>query len=198
MSESPSVDGALPEVELQRRSRLAARIAIPVAIVLLGLIIVLAVSDTQRNQLGRGELIGEVAPPVTGTTLAGEEFDIDDQRGRWVVVNFFASWCPPCRREHPELEQFTTDHANGDAVVVGVAMADSADDVQTFFDELGGDWPAIPSDTTSEVIDYAVSAPPTTFVVAPSGIVVEQIVGPVTAGQLETTIARYTSPEVEG
>jgi len=187
-----SLDEEVAEVELRDRPRLAAWAVAPVAVVLAGLLIVLAVADTERNQPGRGELLGQIAPQVSGQTIDGDTFDSDAQRGRWVVVNFFASWCPPCRGEHPELEAFVERHADRDAVLVGVAMTDEEDDVRAFFEELGGDWPAIATDTTSTVIDFGVSAPPTTFVIAPTGVVVEQYIGQVTADQLDDTIARYS------
>ncbi len=177
-----------PLAELPPRRRLGPWLGGAAAVVVVLLIVVLATRDAERNQPGRGALLGAVVPAVAGPTLDGSTFDIDDQRGRWVVVNFFASWCPPCRTEHPELARFAADHGSGDAVLVSVAMNDRLDDVVAFFDDLGGDWPVLATDTTSMVIDFAVTAPPTTFLVAPSGVVVQEFVGPVTADQLDGTI----------
>lgn len=185
-----------PEVHLARRNR-ARWIVAPVAAVVLGLLVVFALSEPQRNRPGRNDLRGQVVPALAGDTLAGDFFDIDDQRGRWVVVNFFASWCPPCRREHPQLTEFVARHADGDAVVVGVAMADRRADVQAFVDDLGGGWPLIPEDTTRHVIDFAVTAPPTTYLVAPSGVIAEQYIGEVTADQLDEAIDFFTSAPTE-
>ncbi len=185
-----------PIAALPRRRRIGPWLGGLAGVVVVLLIVVLATRDVERNQPGRGVLLGTVVPAVSGPTLDGASFDIDDQRGRWVVVNFFASWCPPCRVEHPELSDFAERHGSGDAVLVSVAMNDRVEDVTAFFAELGGDWPVLATGTTSMVIDFAVTAPPTTFLVAPSGVVVQEFVGPVTADQLDGTIRAIESPEV--
>ena len=72
-------------------------------------------------------LVGQVAPTISGVTLSGGSFDLSALRGRWVVVNFFASWCPPCQQEQPELVAFAYAHRSpGDAALVGVVFDDSA------------------------------------------------------------------------
>ena len=80
---------------------------------------------------------------MTGSTLSGGDFDIDQHRGQWVLVNFFATWCPPCVEEHPELVEFS--ERNGESVqLVSVAFDDTElDEVETFFADNGGDWPVI-------------------------------------------------------
>ncbi len=181
-----AASGPSAEVELRRR-RMAIWIVVPVAVLVAGMLAVLALSDTQRNQRG-GQLQGRVVPPLAGPTLAGDRFDIDDQRGRWVVVNFFASWCLPCRSEHPELQEFVSRHPDGDALLVGVAVSNTRADVEAFFDELGGDWPLLVDDTTAAIIDFGVTAPPTTVLVAPSGVVAREFIGEVTADELDETI----------
>ena len=76
--------------------------------------------------------------------------DIDDQRGRWVMLNFFASWCTPCLEEHPELNAFDVAHrAEGDAALVGVTFDDKAEEAREFFEEHGGDWPVIDDPRTA-------------------------------------------------
>jgi cytochrome c biogenesis protein CcmG/thiol:disulfide interchange protein DsbE len=189
-------DDFAAEVELRDRRR-AMWIVGPVAVIVAGLLAVLALSDTRQNQRG-GQLQGQVVPPLAGITLDGGRFDIDAQRGRWVVVNFFASWCVPCRSEHPELREFVARHPDGDAVLVGVAVSNTRDDVQAFVDELGGDWPLVVDDTTGIIIDFGVTAPPTTFVVAPSGVVVREFIGEVTADDLDDTIAALTDAAAAG
>src|SRR3546814_7964023 len=69
---------------------------------------------------------------------------MDDWRGRWVAVNFFASWCTPCIQEHPELVAFDEAHREaGDAAVVSVTYDDRTDDAKEFFAKRGGDWPVV-------------------------------------------------------
>jgi cytochrome c biogenesis protein CcmG/thiol:disulfide interchange protein DsbE len=130
---------------------------------------------------------GRLAPPLTGTTLDGGSFDLDKSRGKWVVVNFFATWCPPCVQEHPELVKFS-EEAGDRAEVVSVAFDDQPDKIQEFFDLNGGDWPVLASDTGDAAIDYGVVKLPESFVVDPEGRVVEKLAGGVTAAQLEEII----------
>jgi cytochrome c biogenesis protein CcmG/thiol:disulfide interchange protein DsbE len=121
--------------------------------------------------------------------MTGDEFDIDAHRGRWVVVNFFATWCPPCVEEHPELVAF--DERNGSRVqLVSVAFDDTeVDAVERFFADNGGDWPVITSGAGGASLDYGVKKLPESFLVDPSGTVVAKINGGVTAAQLDALIA---------
>lgn len=142
----------------------------------------------------RSELLGQLVPPVVGETLAGDTFDIDDHRGEWVVVNFFASWCAPCKQEHPQLVEFDARHsATGDASIVSVAFSDAEEDARAFFEELGGDWPVLTQDTGGIGIDFGVTGVPETYLVAPDGTVVANWVSEIDADSLDDTIAQFTS-----
>jgi cytochrome c biogenesis protein CcmG/thiol:disulfide interchange protein DsbE len=137
---------------------------------------------------GATGVVGNLAPQLVGTTAAGDDFDLDKLRGRWVVVNFFATWCPPCVQEHPELVRFSEQNADT-ATVVSVAYDDTPEKIGQFFAENGGDWPVLASDTGASV-EYGVVKLPESFLVDPDGIVVRKLAGGVTAEQLERLIAR--------
>ncbi len=153
--------------------------------------IFLALGDPQRGTLIGRSAVGKPAPPIAGMTLAGDVFDLDDQRGRWVVVNFFATWCAGCIQEHPELVAFSERHAAGDAIVVTVAFDDSPEAVRGFFERAGGDWAVLAGDVGSVPVNYGVTAVPETYLVSPAGYVVDKLVGAsgVTADRLDARIA---------
>ncbi|MEM9465894.1 MAG: redoxin domain-containing protein [Actinomycetota bacterium] len=172
-----------------RPRRTAVWIVLPIAVAMVLLIILLATGEPASQRAANGRAVGEIAPLIEGESIDGQWFDIDDHRGQWVVVNFFSTTCVPCIVEHPELVEFAERHAVADdAVVVSVAFDDSAANVRDFFLENGGDWAVITGDTGSVAIDYGVTAVPESYLVAPSGIVADKIIGGVTADFLDRRI----------
>ena len=163
-----------------------------VALVLAVFVVLLATSDTQQSTTFNDRIIGEIAPPIEGPTLGGGDYNLMDRRGNWVVVNFFASWCIPCRIEHPELLKFNERHRNDPIEVVAVMFGDSEENATEFFNELGGDWPALVENTGSIAINYGVTAVPETLLVSPSGRVVHKWIGAsgVTADAMDSVIAQ--------
>lgn len=183
--ERPDVDdvGAQP-----RRTALVAAGVVAVLMVLL--VGILATRDPSTERQTQSPLLGRVAPAVQGTTLEGEAFDLDEWRGRWVVVNFFASWCTPCIEEHPELIAFEDAHReSGDAALVSVTYDNRSDDARRFFEENGGEWPVVDDPENRIGVAYGVARVPESFLVSPNGLVVQRLVGGVTAGQLTALIA---------
>lgn len=181
---------------MKNRGALIAAIVVGVFLTLF--IVLLAASDTQRGTSVNFEIVGNVAPDISGTTLGGGTYDLRSERGDWVVVNFFASWCVGCRVEHPELVEFTERHrddvTDGPGVqLVAVMFGDTEEAARDFFLELGGDWPAlVDRDVVGSIaIDYGVTAVPETLLIAPSGRVVQKWVGAngVTADELDRVIA---------
>ena len=172
------------------RGRFAAWVALPVLVVMLGFIVVLATSDPSGSRETTSPLLGQVAPPIVGDTIAGEAYDLTDHRGQYVLVNFFATWCIPCIREHPELVDFERRHsAAGDATVVSVVYDDRSSEALAFFEENGGDWPVVTDPDGAVAVSYGVSGVPESYLVAPDGTVVTKIVGGVTATSLDRTLA---------
>lgn len=183
MSTSPVTGG---------EGRRAVWVVVPVAVVLSLLILLLATREPASERAVNFALRGEIAPLIAGQDLDGRMFDIDDHSSRWVVVNFFSTTCVPCVREHPELVEFHERHVPiGDVEVVSVAFDDSAANVVDFFDRYGGTWPVLTRDTGGVAVAYGVVAVPESYLVAPGGVVVEKIIGGVTADQLDALIDAY-------
>lgn len=175
-------------------NRRAPAIAAVIGVAALALVVLFVVSPSgERDDASSSPLLGKLAPELAGTTMKGDQFEIDDHRGRWVLVNFFATWCPPCVKEHPELVAFSERNA-GAVQLVSVAFDDTeVDRVERFFAEKGGDWPVITSGARGASLDYGVKKLPESFLVDPSGVVVTKINGGVTAAQLEKLIAEQAA-----
>ncbi|MEM9041294.1 MAG: TlpA disulfide reductase family protein, partial [Actinomycetota bacterium] len=98
----PDADGAVA----RRGGRIAPVVATLVAVVMIGLLVVLVGAEPGESNEGTSPLIGRPAPEAVGELDDGRPFDLSRRRGSWVVLNFFASNCIPCIREHPELIEF--------------------------------------------------------------------------------------------
>jgi cytochrome c biogenesis protein CcmG/thiol:disulfide interchange protein DsbE len=154
--------------------------------VLVGLVAVLAAGSGQGTTAANA-LLGQRVPHVAGPTIDGGTYDIDQSRGRWVIVNFFATWCAGCIHEHPELVAFNQwAQDSGQAEVVAVVFNDPVDAVRAFFAENGGGWPVL--DAPALPIEFQVSQIPETFVVSPRGQVVQHVPGEIRADDLITFI----------
>jgi len=182
--------GAPPALGARRshRARWTAGIVLVVAAALVAL---LATRPPASATEVDTPLLGRAEPALAGPTLQGGSFDLASLRGRWVVVNFFASWCPPCRQEEPELVSFAYAHRGaGGAVLVGVAYDDAAGSARQFLTSTGATWPALADPSGTVAVDFGVRSPPETFLVSPSGIVTAHLDGPVTAAQLDYWLGR--------
>jgi thiol-disulfide isomerase/thioredoxin len=118
--------------------------------------------------------------------LDGQTHRLSDYRGRWVVINYWATWCPPCVEELPELAAFQA--ANPDHQVLGVNFEDIApDEVRAFAAEHGINFPVLPTGPTPP--DFAqLRGLPTTQIVNPAGQLVADHTGVVTQRMLEDFI----------
>lgn len=133
------------------------------------------------------------APALQLPDLGGKVYRLADYRGKWVVVNYWATWCPPCREELPELEVFYSNNRDH-AVVLGINMEDIDETrLKQFVDDQFLSYPILlGSRAAANAIGDGVRALPTTYLVAPSGEVVARRVGGITAAALERFIAQYS------
>ena len=97
-----------------------------------------------------------------------------------MVVNFFASWCVPCQREHPDLIAFDQRHQQAkDVQLVSVVFNEDLGAVRDFYAKNGGSWPVVSGDEGRLALDYSVIRPPDTYVIDPLGIVRARIPRPI-------------------
>jgi cytochrome c biogenesis protein CcmG/thiol:disulfide interchange protein DsbE len=178
-----------------RTRRAAAFVAVPLAVVMLLLIAVLITRKSSADRADFNPLVDKAAPSIVGTTLDGKPFDIDKLRGKWVVVNFFATWCVPCQQEHPYLVSFDRRHTQADdAQLVSVVFSDDVGSVRDFFARNGGDYPVVDGDQGRMALEYSVIRPPDTYIIDPLGIVRARIPRPLqNADELDQTISALSS-----
>ena len=131
--------------------------------------------------------VGKPAPAFTLTKLDGATVTNADLAGKPYVVNFWASWCVPCRTEHGALRAFWERYRDRGVTLLGVLYEDSPDRGLAFQQDLGGDWPLVKENRTA-VVDFGVRGPPETYVVDARGRIVTKVTGQVAAGQLEAVI----------
>jgi cytochrome c biogenesis protein CcmG, thiol:disulfide interchange protein DsbE len=128
--------------------------------------------------------VGHPAPDFTLTTLDGTQVRLSELRGRPVVLNFWATWCPPCRGEMPQLEAASRRYAD-QVAVIGVNQVEPAGTVQAFANEVGLTYP-IPLDSSGVASRlYGVRSLPTTFFIDRDGMIRQIQVG----GLTEATLA---------
>ncbi|MDR2872712.1 MAG: TlpA family protein disulfide reductase [Xanthomonadaceae bacterium] len=145
----------------------------------------------RRNDGARLEDIGmEFAsfPELKQTTLDGGEFDLSAYRGKWVVVNFWATWCTPCLREIGELSALQRDDARIE--VVGVAYEETTPErMRAFLRDHPADYPVILVDPGRRPGDFPAPAGlPVSYLLAPDGRVTRRFLGAVTAAMIQNTI----------
>jgi cytochrome c biogenesis protein CcmG/thiol:disulfide interchange protein DsbE len=136
--------------------------------------------------------VGRRAPALHGNVLTGGTFDISQLRGPFVVVDFFSSWCVPCRTEQPQLVKSAEDQRYG-ADLVGVIFEDTVPYIRALLGPWVGLYPVITDPGGQGSLNCGVDNPPSKYVIDPNGTVVAKIIGPVTATGLDSIIARARS-----
>ncbi len=138
----------------------------------MGVLAILALLGFGLMARGSGSLaIGDTVPDAEHPRL-GEEAttSIADYRGQWVLVNFWASWCDPCRAESPDLQRFHEQHAGDGFTVLGISTEDLTDDALEFVDEFDLTYPQLRDhDPDESKEDFAMTGLPESFLVDPNG-----------------------------
>ncbi len=113
--------------------------------------------------------------------MDGNIHRVSDNRGKWLVINFWASWCPPCIKEMPEIERFYQENKTT-AQVWGVTFEDSdKEKIQQFVAQLGVTYPILGYGQDPLTGFGDVNVLPTTFVIDPDGLFFHRFEGPITA-----------------
>jgi cytochrome c biogenesis protein CcmG/thiol:disulfide interchange protein DsbE len=121
--------------------------------------------------IGGSPLLDKPAPPIALETLDGEPVTLADFAGRPVVLNFWASWCVPCRAEFPVLVAAREEYAADGLEILGIVYKDSAENAQRFADDHGAEWPLLADPGEQAYNDYLGFGVPYSVFIDGEGIV---------------------------
>lgn len=144
------------------------------------------------------EDIMELAPPAPDFTLIdqyGNTHTLSDYKGKTVFLNFWATWCPPCRAEMPEIQEIYEEYGGNesDVIILGIASPNygregSAEDIAAFLEDNGYSYPVVMDEGGLSAYDYGVSAYPTTFMIDKEGNVFGYVTGQITKDIMNSII----------
>ena len=168
-----------------RRAILLVGIAV-IAIVAFSLLFLLQPGDTV---VGGHPLSGQAAPEIDLVSLDGERVTLSSLRGRPVLVNFWATWCPPCRAEFPLMVEAYAEHADDGLQILGILHDDAAEGARAFAADQDATWPMLLDPEDEAWKDYLGVGLPTSFYVDADGIVRAFSVGPFSEAGLAAQLA---------
>jgi thiol-disulfide isomerase/thioredoxin len=128
--------------------------------------------------------------------IDGTRQNLKDFKGKWVIVNFWATWCPPCIAEMPDLQEFHDEHRE-EAMVIGINVEDLDDNaLKSFLETYFITYPIFRRPQTDEIALGTVPGLPTTFLVSPKGKVEARQVGSVTSEMIENFIVEWEAKQL--
>jgi peroxiredoxin len=140
-----------------------------------------------------GPKVGDQAPDFTVKTLDGKTVSLSDYRGTPVVLNFWASYCHPCREEFPLFRDQLAAH-KGDFVVLGVDYKDITSDARKFAKQQRAQWPILTDPTGAVGQAYGIRAVPQTFFIRRDGTIAQRYYAPIRDADFPGELAKITKP----
>jgi thiol-disulfide isomerase/thioredoxin len=168
-------------------------LTLPIALIIAALVLGAAQAIPPLHEVSEGPATAgeqELAPPIALETLAGGRISLNELRGQWVLVNFWATWCIPCREEMPYLQQVADDYA-GRLTVLAVNLREPVADIQSYAAELGLRFRILVAPDDALLLAYDVRGVPLTVVIAPDGRLVHRQIGPLRAPVFDRWLADH-------
>jgi peroxiredoxin len=151
------------------------------------------VSAEVNNKIKSGIEVNQMAPDFSLKTLDGKEAKLSDYRGQKVILNFWATWCPPCKAEIPHMEKYYKNHAKKDHVeILAVNLTKSDKDenyIKDFIKSYDMTYPVLLDTEGEQQKQYEIVTIPTTFIIDTKGVIQKKIVGPMDQNMMIKTIA---------
>ncbi|MFC4600266.1 TlpA disulfide reductase family protein [Cohnella hongkongensis] len=151
------------------------------------------IAKSGTEELETGTQKGQLAPDFALTDLQGNPVKLSDFKGKRVLLNFWATWCPPCRVEMPHMQKFYEDYQEEDVVILGVNMTlteKNPDGVQTFVNDEQLTFPIVLDEEGEVMQDYQVVAYPTTYLLDSKGVIRETFRGAINYEIMEKYVSQ--------
>jgi len=159
-----------------------------------GVVVVVLLAYAILTGPTRPPQVGEAVPQFTLDAFDGQAIDLAAHQGEVVILNFFASWCIPCRQEAADLEEAWQAYRDRDVQFFGIAYKDARSKAQAFLDEFGVTYPSAFDAGNKVARTYGVTGVPETFIIDPQGRLVRHILGAVTTAELSREIDDLLTP----
>ena len=143
------------------------------------------------------QLIGSVAPVVDGELIDGNYYSYSEADSPVLVINFWASWCPPCRRETPSFEKLWRSYKDDNVVFLGINVQDSKEDALRYIDEFDVTFPNLLDSDGTITVDYGVTGLPVTFFVDSDRKIIGRWVGSISEKRLDSKIREIIGDDIQ-
>lgn len=163
-----------------------------VAVVLVALAVVFAsqIGSDPRADANKSQLAGKDVPKFRVTTLDGTTLTRADLAGKATIVNFWNTWCPPCREEAPALQEFYAKHADDpDFQMIGIVRDDSRAQVERWVKNRGDGWMIAMDPGGDAALAFGTRGQPETFAISPDGLIVGYQFGAASVADLDTLLS---------
>jgi cytochrome c biogenesis protein CcmG/thiol:disulfide interchange protein DsbE len=161
-------------------------LAVAAVVVVFGVVLALNVGSDPQEEAQQSHLVGKAAPAFDLPNLAGGRVTLADIAGKSAIVNFWNSWCTPCREEAPALERFYAAHqSDPDFAMVGIVRQDETGDVRAYVKKNGVAWTIALDPKNVAALDFGTRGQPETYAISPSGVVAAAKYGPMSQKELE-------------
>jgi peroxiredoxin len=200
-----SVEGPGPPPELrpgapQRNSGRRDPVILIVVAVVISILLVFGIEKAHHSPVPAapaGKLLGQPAPDFTLQSLDGKTMKLSDFRGKAVLLNFWATWCEPCKIEMPWFVDFEKKYGSQGLVVLGVAMDDATPaEISSFAQKLGVNYPVLIGKEEVGAQYGGIEYLPSTFYISRDGKILDHVFGLVSRSEIESNIQKALGHEV--